>query len=361
MVSIMEFVSSNFEQAFLNYPTYRAGRAPVVLVWCLCALLLVAAFACKSNDSVGPPRGETPVPNVDVTLPRHHEPPVVNSGDGAVLSPQDEFPMANDTVALPRHHEPPVINSGQDENPMANDRVALPRHHEPPVINSGDQYVFGELFQSGNCLRVTYRDQVSPELTREGLLVVWPPGFSAVVQDDVADSDGRILATTGDTVRLSGRKVRPNTGEASEWDWDGEPDADCGGTHWLVGDEVSAGVSQSYSADTDAEIFFPTLGHQRGPIVSMAALLEGRLELEEGCLRVVPEGDPRGFVVVWPPGFEVQRQSEVIAVANGGGSVIAKVGDDVALGGGQPPNSVFPEGSRCPGEVWHAMEVHRMP
>ena len=389
MVSIMEFVSSNFEQAFLNYPTYRAGRAPVVLVWCLCALLLVAAFACKSNDSVGPPRGETPVPNVDVTLPRHHEPPVVNSGDGAVLSPQDEIPMANDAVALPRHHEPPVINSGQDENPMANDavalprhheppvinsgqdenpmandRVALPRHHEPPVINSGDQYVFGELFQSGNCLRVTYRDQVSPELTREGLLVVWPPGFSAVVQDDVAhvaDSDGRILATTGDTVRLSGRKARHSVGEAPEWDWDGEPGAGCGGTHWLVGDEVSAGVSQSSSADTDAEIFFPTLGHQRGPIVSMAALLEGRLELEEGCLRVVPEGDPRGFVVVWPPGFEVQWQREVIAVANGGGSVIAKVGDDVALGGGQPPNSVFPEGSRCPGEVWHAMEVHRMP
>ena len=247
---------------------------------------------------------------------------------------------------------------------MANDPVALPRHHEPPVINSGDQYVFGEIFQSGKCLRVTYRDQTSPELTREGLLVVWPPGFSAVVHDDVAqvmDAGGHVRAKNGDTVRLSGRKVRHQPGEAPEWDWAGEPDEGCSGANWLVGDDVSAGVSQSSSADPGAEIFFPTHGHQRGPIVSMMALLEGRLELQEGCLRVVPERDPRGFVVVWPPGFEVQWQREVIAVVNGGGSVIAWVGDDVALGGGQPPNSVFPEGPRCPGEVWRATEVHRMP
>ncbi len=300
----------------------RVGYAPVVSVWFFCALLLVAAFGCGSDDAVVPPQGETPAASVGVTLPP------------------------------------------QGETPADNVDVTLPRHHEPPVINSGDQYVFGELFQSGSCLRVTYRDQVSPELTREGLLVVWPPGFSAVVQDDVAhvaDSDGRILATTGDTVRLSGRKARHPVGEAPEWDWDGEPGAGCGGTHWLVGDEVSAGVSESSNADTDGEIFFPTLGHQRGPIVSMAALLEGRLELQGECLRVVTTWEPEGIVVVWPPGFGVEMRDGESVMVNGGGSVIAHTGDHVALGGGQAPGREFPVGSRCPGEAWHAMEVRRMP
>ena len=79
--------------------------------------------------------------------------------------------------------------------------------------------------------------------------------------------------------------------------------------------------------------------------------------LQEGCLLAVATWDPEGFVVVWPPGFGVQRQDGQVVVVNGGGSVIARVGDDVALGEGQPPSHVFPGESRCPGEVWHAMKV----
>ena len=247
---------------------------------------------------------------------------------------------------------------------MANGTVALPRHQETLVINSGDEYVFGELFQSGRCLRVTYRDQTSPELTREGLLVVWPPGFTAVVHDDVAqvvDAGGHVRAKTGDTVRLSGRKVRHDPGEVPEWDWDGEPETDCGGTYWFVGDEVSAGVGIYSSTDPGAGVFFPTLGHQRGPIVSMMALLEGRLELQGECLRVVTTWEPEGVVVVWPPGFGVKMRDGELVMVNGGGSVIARVGEDVALGGGQAPGREFPVGSRCPGEVWHAQTVHSIP
>ncbi len=286
----------------------RPGLAPFpLLAWCLCILLLVSALACQSDDE-----------------------------------------------ALQRPDEPPV----------ADNYVALPRHHEPPVINAGTDYVYGELFQSGPCLRVKYYDQTSPELSRLGLLVIWPPGFGLSVQDDVVqvvDQDGHLQAETGDTVRLSGRKVTEESGETPEWDWAGEPAADCHGTHWLVGDEVSAGVPRYPSADPDAGIIFPRVGHQRGPIVSMAALLEGRLELQGECLRVVPTREPEGFVVVWPPGFEAQSQEGQVVVVNGGGSVIARVGDDVALGGGQPPSKVFPEESRCPGEIWHAMKVRSIP
>ena len=107
--------------------------------------------------------------------------------------------------------------------------------------------------------------------------------------------------------------------------------------------------------------FFPTLGHQRGAIVSMLALLEGRLELQGECLRVVTTWEPEGFVIVWPPGFRIDMRDGEMAVVNGGGSLIARVGDEVAVGGGQPPSAVFTEDSRCPGEGWHAMSVSSVP
>ena len=83
--------------------------------------------------------------------------------------------------------------------------------------------------------------------------------------------------------------------------------------------------------------------------------------LRENCLRVVTTWEPDGFVVVWPPGFKVKIvEGEVegeVVITNGGGSVVAQVGDDVALGGGQPGGSGFPDGARCPGESWHASTV----
>lgn len=300
--------------------------------------MLAAALTCQSDDVLRS-SGDEPAAATDlVTLPRHHEPPVVNSDD--------------------------VVPSPEDEPAASTDQVTLPRHHEPPVINSGDEYVFGEVLRPGRCLRVSYTDQTDPELTRRGLLVVWPPGFRAQVSDDgvrVVDPAGHVLAKTGDTVRLSGRKVSDDPGHAPQLDWDGEPAVDCPGPYWLVGDEVSAGVPRYPSDSADSVIFFPRLAHQHGPILSMAALLEGRLELQGECLRVVPPWEPEGFVIVWPPGFGVEAQDEKLVVINGGGSVIARVGGDVALGGGQPPRKMFPVDSRCPGEIWNAMSVSSVP
>ena len=67
--------------------------------------------------------------------------------------------------------------------------------------------------------------------------------------------------------------------------------------------------------------------------------------------------DPNGFVRVWPPGFKVKTVEGDVVITNGGGSVLARVGDDVALGGGQPGDSRFPDGSRCPGEKWYTSTV----
>lgn len=319
-------------------PSGRAGKSLAPFVWLLCVLFLVAGFACQSDDVTPALHDEPATDDGAVSLPRHHEPPVINSDD-----------------ATPSPHDEPATDA---------DAVSLPRHYEPPVINSGDEYVFGELRQSGRCLRISYIDQTYPELTRRGLLVIWPPGFHAVVHDDVvqvADPDGHVLAKTGDTVRLSGRKVSEDSTQAPQLDWDGEPVVDCVGPYWLVGDEVSAGVPRYPSNPADSTIFFPRLAHQYGPILSMAALLEGRLELQGECLRVVTTWGPEGFVIVWPPGFGVREENGQIVVVNGGGSVIVRVGDDVALGGGQPPRNVFPEGSRCPGEIWNAMSVSSVP
>ena len=265
-------------------------------------------------------------------------------------------PSTDDNAPIREQEETPRGQEPQTETIVA----ALPRHHEPPVVNTGANYVYGELLQSGVCLRVAYVDQTFPERTPDGLLVIWPAGFDFRVSDDivrVVDQDGHVVASVGERMRISGRWLSEEAGKSPEWDWSGGSAGDCVGPYWLVGDEVTEVRNERTEGGVASEIFFPRLQHQRGPIGTLDALLEGRLVLRENCLRVVTTWEPGGFVVVWPPGFKVKIVEGEVVITNGGGSVVAQVGDDVALGGGQPGGSRFPDESRCPGGKWYAWTV----
>ena len=105
-------------------------------------------------------------------------------------------PSTDDNAPIREQEETPRGQEPQTETIVA----ALPRHHEPPVVNTGANYVYGELLQSGVCLRVAYVDQTFPERTPDGLLVIWPAGFDFRVSDDivrVVDQDGHVVASTG--------------------------------------------------------------------------------------------------------------------------------------------------------------------
>ena len=263
---------------------------------------------------------------------------------GGVDGPVSDTPtptllvLADDPTSIPRVTEVSSPASlGEEasnaavESPAVAVELSFPRHGEVLPANPGDAYVYGELSRSGDCLRVSYADQVDPVATRDGLLVVWPKGFEA--EDDgqsveVFDSGRDLVASVGQSVRMSGRKVASE----GEWDWTGVPGR-CTGPFWLVGDEVSLVKGVGLVVESYGEVLFATSGEQRGPIVSELAGLGGLLRLSGRCLVVGGLDSPKEYLVVWPPGFRLEGSGENLSVLNGGGHVIAKLGDAVLLGG----------------------------
>ena len=241
--------------------------------------------------------------------------------------------------------------------------LVFPRHDEAIPPNRGKQYVYGELSLSDNCLRISYFDQADPGGIRYGLLVVWPAGFDASNSGGVVEvtgADGSVVAAVGQTLRLSGRKVSRQSAAVDGWRWYGEDAERCGGPFWLVGDEVTAVGAGATGAPVAHDIVFPRLtrqrGHDRSPLVGM----KGRLTLRGRCLLLETAHSPGEYFVVWPPGFNLHRTGDDLFILNGGGSVIAKMGDHVTLGG-RSVEGGLDRSDECPGAYFMANSVRRSP
>jgi hypothetical protein len=76
-------------------------------------------------------------------------------------------------------------------------------------------------------------------------------------------------------------------------------------------------------------IAFPRQKPAEGYRESMLALATGTLVLEGECLRL-----EKGAVPIWPPEFTLRTEGDQVLVIDGGGSVAARVGEEVCLGGG---------------------------
>jgi hypothetical protein len=71
---------------------------------------------------------------------------------------------------------------------------------------------------------------------------------------------------------------------------------------------------------------------------SMLALGGGRLMIHNGCLAVA-DRSPRPIYVLWPDGYSlVYRQQEIPVLIDAVGREVARLGDDVTLGGGYVPS-----------------------
>jgi hypothetical protein len=79
-------------------------------------------------------------------------------------------------------------------------------------------------------------------------------------------------------------------------------------------------------------LFFPQLRARSTEF--MAALLEGQLILEDGCLRVQTSYSPQSNLVIWQPDYFPTQNGERIEILNRDGQVVARVGEAVSLGGG---------------------------
>lgn len=103
-------------------------------------------------------------------------------------------------------------------------------------------------------------------------------------------------------------------------------------------------------------LFFPT---QKKPTTTyMQALLSGKLEMVDGCLRV------NGDLVIWPYGFSATIDEDgIIQVIDSAHEIVVRVGDKVRFGGGggemtggdsgdiKMVSDMLPD-SRCSGPYW---------
>ncbi len=102
-------------------------------------------------------------------------------------------------------------------------------------------------------------------------------------------------------------------------------------------------------------LFFPVQKNPKN--VQMTALLKGELVLINGCLRV------DNYLLVWPYGFSISREGEVIQILDIAGKPIAYIGDKVKLGGGEMPSKFVAQYSselpsdRCSGPYWIVGQV----
>ena len=125
-------------------------------------------------------------------------------------------------------------------------------------------------------------------------------------------------------------------------------------TYEPLGDDIPFAVTP------DPTVHFPQL-RTRGE-AHMEALLQGELAVTEGCLRV--SGSGGSHLVIWQPDFFVNNNEGVIEILDRNGEVVARVGEEIRIGGGQVPltekleqllREPLPE--RCRGPYWSMGEL----
>ena len=275
----------------------------------------------------------------------------------ATVAPAKTDPAPTFGSSLAGTGEEPILMGSEVADDPA--QPVIPRHGGPVLVNHGNNYVYGDLSWSGDCLRISYSDHVDRYRTRDGLLLVWPAGFDVQLSGDVVEvvgADGSVVAAVGQTLRVSGKRVPDKSAAVDEWDWDGGDGRHCAGPYWLVGDEVTTILTRASGVASDDGIVFPRIGHQRGPIVSPLAGVPGRLMLHGRCLLLEVPWPPGEYLVVWPPGFRVQDIGDDLFVLNGGGNVIVRVGDEVTLGRNSGPDGAT-YSDECPGAYFKAYSV----
>ena len=68
---------------------------------------------------------------------------------------------------------------------------------------------------------------------------------------------------------------------------------------------------------------------------SMTALMNGRLVLVDGCLRIEDPLTNTNSLLIWPHDFDWQITEGIVEVLDGAGQVVARVGEEISIGGGE--------------------------
>ena len=96
-------------------------------------------------------------------------------------------------------------------------------------------------------------------------------------------------------------------------------------TYEPLGDDIPFAVTP------DPTVHFPQLRTRSAAF--MEALLQGKLAVRAGCLRVIGSGG--GHLVIWQPDYFVNNNDGVIEILDRNGEVVARVGEEIRIGGGE--------------------------
>ena len=231
--------------------------------------------------------------------------------------------------------------------------MGFPQHDAPLGTDRGGEYFAGRLVLSEECLRAE-----APSNSRPSWLIIWPSSFtleseSGTVQ--IVDGHGRIAARVGDHIRLSRAAVTYQ--EARDRGLVEGLSEDCAEPYFLVGDEVTVfdpGNEATELRLSDPDVLFL---RQKTVVASVQVLQTaagiGELVLDGRCLRLKGSST----TIIWPAGFAPHVEGGVVQVRNGAGRIIAKVGDEIAGGGGYFDLG----GGDCSGPAWRANKIKALP
>ncbi len=241
--------------------------------------------------------------------------------------------------------------------PHADRRIAFPVHQEPLGTDLGLDYLAGELRAEDGCLKLYRLGWDDPKRTvseqlRDMWLPVWPSGFALRQDGDetqVIDGNGATVARAGDIVRFGGRSYWSD--ETGQEELEKTVPKACRGLYYLVGDEVSVVASDEARVVRlpGTTLWFPRsrTGGGGPPFASnLAEPPKGQpLTLDGDCLRIGKDGP----VVIWPTGFYPDVLDGRVVVRNGGGRVVAVVGQEMKLGSG---GYISGNSGLCAGPLW---------
>jgi hypothetical protein len=219
--------------------------------------------------------------------------------------------------------------------------VAFPRQEPVEGVRVVmEAELIGELVLVNGCLRVKsiYDDR--------SVLPVWPPEFTLRAENDalqVLDGAGQVVARVGQEVYMGGGGGSATS--LAECVRQQLP-ADCTGPYWIVGEGVRPNLrhdSDLFTMDviSTTERSFLLL-HKKPVLDEWAegdALLIGKLVLYDyqRCPRVTSDSGLTDYLLLWPPDYGARVENGEVEIVDGAGQVIARIGEEVRLGGGPIP------------------------
>jgi hypothetical protein len=124
--------------------------------------------------------------------------------------------------------------------------------------------------------------------------------------------------------------------------------------------ELFVTVTGCYNYDSDSP-YFPVIKNE--PQGSFLGDLKGTLVLEDGYLRLSRSYSDTTELIIWPYGYSLNVEGDDIRIINGHGQLVAHVGDNIYVVGGEVPlitvvkfiRGLLPFG--CKGPYWLASDV----